>query len=341
MPKAKVINTAHPSKNLSIRNKGNINFSARTIAHDFNHGSATVNRIVTVLNDLRYEQNIRNLSQISADTINQYAEELQDRLHDDSLSPKTVVNYISTINMIVRYIDKSDLAVSARELGIHKGSAIAAVDRSVSEKTHQAFQDYLSSHATKDVRYEALRKSVELQRSLGLRARESFAIKADTIKDALRTGTLSLSKIDMTKSYRPRDIKIVSSQQKNLLQQTHAFMKENGWHSLINPNQTLQSHSGWAYRQVLSFQKTEKGAGYHFHSERHAYAQSRYSSLWEEKAGVRIEAPVKASGNWQEYASSKTGLLSQKIKEIDKEIRLVVSAELGHNRISITRAYLG
>jgi len=44
---------------------------------------------------------------------------------------------------------------------------------------------------------------------------------------------------------------------------------------------------------------------------------------------------------WVEYAKQETGLSEKEIKDLDKKIRLQVSEDLGHSRVSITKTYLG
>jgi len=333
-----------PNPNLSIRNRSNINYTARTIAADANRGSATTNRLITVLSDLRYSANIRNLSQISRSVVKTYIEQLQDKLYSDSLSPKTVVNYISAVNIITNYIGKNDLAVSPKDLGISKGSSIATTDRSVSSAVHEAVLSYIQDKfsSTADPRYQALQHSVKLQHSFGLRFRESVEIKNKTIQDAIEARTLHLSRQDGTKNSRIRDIPIRFEAQIKALKEAKSFMKENGYHSLIDPNQTEKSNSGWSYRVINDF-KTSSSASqnFHYHGERHAYAHSRYSELWEQKANVALKPPVEIEGNWHEYAAAETGLSREKVKEIDREVRHEVSRELGHERENITRTYLG
>jgi len=63
------------------------------------------------------------------------------------------------------------------------------------------------------------------------------------------------------------------------------------------------------------------------HGLRHAYAQRRY----EELTGWR--SPV-AGG-----PSSRS--LTQEQKEQDREVRLIISRELGHEREQVTAVYLG
>jgi len=104
--------------------------------------------------------------------------------------------------------------------------------------------------------------------------------------------------------------------------------------------------SGWAYRVVESFKKNSEHSGYHFHGERHHFAHKLYSDLWQQKTGHEIKAPIvkglpASSWSWREYAAKVTGISEKEIMDIDKEIRIEVSHQLGHNRLSVTRDYIG
>ena len=83
---------------------------------------------------------------------------------------------------------------------------------------------------------------------------------------------------------------------------------------------------------------------YHNHGNRHAWANNKYELLWQERTGISIESTAKSQlfgKDWIRYAETKTGLIETEIREIDSEIRLSISHELGHERLSITSVYLG
>ena len=71
------------------------------------------------------------------------------------------------------------------------------------------------------------------------------------------------------------------------------------------------------------------------HSLRHAYAQKRYYEL------TKLFDP-KRTGFLCPIAGGKpTKLLTANEKIIDKKAREILSRELGHSRIAITRIYCG
>jgi site-specific recombinase XerD len=131
-----------------------------------------------------------------------------------------------------------------------------------------------------------------------LRLRESLAIKRETIEQALRTNTLHLTGQDGTKNSRSRDIPVRTEKQIEALKSALNFQKENNLRSLI-PQETLKQQYSFAKNMQDSFNKSNNDY-FHYHGERHAYAQQRLS-----EGASKIE----------------------------------VSHELGHNRQEVTKTY--
>jgi hypothetical protein len=109
--------------------------------------------------------------------------------------------------------------------------------------------------------------------------------------------------------------------------------------SMIDSNKTYAEHQREAYKETS-----------HFHSERHAYANERYSELMHEKLGIDIKSPVlsdkKESQNWSQYVASQAHaqgvmLTPETAREFDREARLEISQELGHHREDVVSAYIG
>jgi len=153
----------------------------------------------------------------------------------------------------------------------------------------------------------------------------------------------------MPKNAREREISIRTDAQRDALQQAKEFAQEHGWRSLINPDMSLKEWKSFAYTAVSEFRQETGHTEYHFHGERHAYAHTEYTRLWEERTGISgIQCPVevgKSGDSWFEYVQEKipheSYLAREEIDEIDHVIRQEVSSELGHNREDITYTYLG
>jgi site-specific recombinase XerD len=258
---------------VNFKNEHKASHLAREIAQYFHKGSSLENRIETVLNTLRDEIGVKSLKKIDQEVVRAYVDNLKSRVEAGELSKKTAENYISALNRIIEYtnarLDKDIQTISPREAGLSRGS-FTFVDRAVSLETHQKFLSFLSEK--QDIRAQALSHSVELQRSFGLRLRESLAIKVETIEKALETKTLSLGREDGTKNGREREIPILTESQRETLEKALDFMKQNDLFSLA-PTTTLREQYNFAYEVKREFE-SQMGEKFNFHGERHAFAQN-------------------------------------------------------------------
>ena len=284
-----------------IKTPKKASYVAFNISQFFNKGSAIESKIETVLNQLRDELGVKGLKRLDEQTIESYVATLQERVQTNSLSSHTVETYVSALNRIIEYsnhfLGKNLETISQSQFGLTRGS-FQYVNRAVSENTHNAFLSFLLEKSD-DIRAQALQHSVMLQRTFGLRLRESLSIKRETIEQALRTNTLHLTARDGTKNSRSRDIKIRTENQIEALKSALDFQKENNLRSLI-PTAYLQEQYNFAKNVKDEFNKAYNNERYHYHGERHSYAQERLSQ-----------------------GASKTE----------------VSNELGHNRESTTKVY--
>jgi len=285
----------------TFKNEHSASYLARDIAQYNNKGSSIEAKIETLLNQLRENLDIKSLKKIDEQVIESYVSTLKDRVEANELSKHTSETYISALNRIIEYtnnfLNKDLQTVSQKEFQLSRGS-FEYKDRSVDKSTHDAFLSFLSSQ-NNDIKAQALEKSVMLQRAFGLRIRESLAIKQTTIQQALKTGNLHLSGQDGTKNSRPRDIPILNEQQREILRSVLDFQKQNNLKSLA-PTTHLKQQYSFAKNMQNAFNKSNSDRYYHYHGERHAYAQERLS-----EGASKIE----------------------------------VSRELGHNRQEVTKTY--
>ena len=125
-------------------------------------------------------------------------------------------------------------------------------------------------------------------------------------------------KASWCKGGREREIPIRTARQREVLDQAHRLVRRG---SMIP--------SGRSYvEQVKLYERQTAAVGLHkLHGLRHAYAQERYKELtgWE---------PPVAGGK----PSAK---LTREEKALDREARMTISRELGHEREQITAVYLG
>jgi integrase len=159
-----------------------------------------------------------------------------------------------------------------------------------------------------------IRMSLALQAAFGLRREEaikfspSYADQGDHLE----------LKASWTKGGKARSIPIRSPLQRAVLDRAHELA---GKGSLIpghrNYRQQLRIYEGQTIRAGLS----------RLHGLRHAYAQRRYEELTGWTSPAAGGPPAKS--------------FSAEQRSLDEEARLTISRELGHERISIVRIYIG
>ncbi|MGH8553062.1 MAG: single-stranded DNA-binding protein, partial [Methylococcales bacterium] len=153
-----------------------------------------------------------------------------------------------------------------------------------------------------------VRLSVELQREFGLRRQEAIKfvpVYADQ-------GDRILLKGSWTKGGKPREVPILTESQREILDRAHRLA---GSGSLIPRNRSY-------VEQLRLYERETAAAGLSkLHRLRHEYAQRRYRGIT----------------GWKAPAAG--GLRSQDLtpeqKSIDREARLTISRELGHEREAI------
>jgi len=164
------------------------------------------------------------------------------------------------------------------------------------------------------VRDEHVRMSLELQQAFGLRREEAIKF----IPTYADQGDHLTLKPSWTKGGKARTIPIRTQNQREVLDRAHRLA---GKGSLIPSNrnyiQQLRIYMGHTQRAGLS----------KMHGLRHAYAQLRYEELtgWKSPAAG---GPISKS-------------LTSEQRAFDREVRLIISRELGHEREQVTAIYLG
>lgn len=356
----------------SFRNNSKASILAKEISNFHNRGFASAEKVQTVLNTIRETAEIKHLKDLNSDKVQEVVREIAEKVQENDISGKTGATYISALNQIVDYTNHFfDKNIEQIHYSDYFSKSIDYADKSVSETIHENFQNFLQEkfETTGDERFQALQYAVELQRSFGLRFRESIGLNKETIERGLENGKLELSRQDWTKNARPREIEIRTEYQRELLQNVQKFLENQKSVNLAGAQEAK------SYQEIASFRSfadnirqnfsEQTGENYNFHGERHFWAQNMYSQLFEEKTGVSIQAPIQyysqelekagwdGSGKFYEavknfeikdfweYAKDQADMAVDKLLEIDKEIRMEISNELGHNRLDITNIYLG
>lgn len=234
-----------------------------------------------------------------------HVEHLVERWHGEEISAGTFKNRMSALRWLAEKIDKQNIV--ARDNAAY-GIAERRYVTNVS-KAHALDADKLA--AVSDP-YTAL--SLRLQEAFGLRREESIKLRP-TMAD--RGDVLHL-KASWTKGGKERDIPIHTEAQRTLLQEAKQLA---GVGSLIPAEMSYKD-------QLNRFKAQTAQAGIdRVHGLRHRYAQTRYAELT----------------GWKSPAAGgpTSRQLSPAQKVIDRQARLTISRELGHEREAITAVYLG
>lgn len=220
------------------------------------------------------------------------------------LSDGTIANRLSTVRWWAEKVNKASVV-----LRNNADYGVAPVRRT--EKRAQK----LDREKLAKIEDPHIAMSVELQAAFGLRREEaikfnpSYADQGDGIQ----------LKGSWAKGGRPRYVPITHPRQREVLDRAHALA---GSGALIPPQRNyIEQLKAYEYQTLrVGLRNT--------HGLRHGWAQWRYKQL---TGGM--ECPAKGG------ADPKT--LRGRDWEIDQMARQQLSLELGHNRIQITRTYLG
>ncbi|MDH4055666.1 MAG: integrase domain-containing protein [Gammaproteobacteria bacterium] len=243
-------------------------------------------------------------------------------MHDHSLKPKhvealiqhwlktevatgTIKNRMSALRWWARKVNRQNVVARSNEhYGIPNRQFVSNVTKAKS---------VLEADLAK-VRDEYVRMSLALQQAFGLRREEAIKFMPGYADQ----GDHLLLKASWTKGGKERTVPIRTEEQRQLLDRAHKLV---GRGSLIpgsrNYVQQLRIYEGQTLRAGLS----------QLHGLRHAYAQQRYEELTGWKSSAAGGPPTKA--------------LTPDQKAKDRETRLIISKELGHEREQITAVYLG
>lgn len=227
----------------------------------------------------------------------------------DGVSTGTIKNRMVVLRWWAEKVGNSGAVQSNDTYNIEKRVYVTNRDKSVSLK------DLDLSKID-----ENIAQSLRLQDAFGLRREESmkfqpeYALDGQTIDNA----KYIILKGSWAKGGRPRTIPITSEKQRYELRNAYALAVKNGG-SLIPKEKSYKTH-------LASFERVTSALGVgQTHGLRHGYAQTRYKEL------MGFDCPA---------VSGSRSLTADEIAK-DKEIRMLISQELGHGRIGVTSIYLG
>jgi site-specific recombinase XerD len=221
---------------------------------------------------------------------------------DDNLSVGRMKNMLSDLRYICSYYNRENVVPKNELLGIGQRTYVAQSDKSQDVD----FNNIKDRH---------LKASLELQKAFGLRREECLKIKPHL---AHRDGHLKLEG-SWCKGNIERIIPIKNPQQLNAIKFAKNLVLRN--ESLIPNNQTYKERVEYYSNHTRSLNLKN------LHGLRHAYAQTRFEAL----AGFK--PPIKGGKKRIEMTADE--------KKRDHIARRIVSEELGHSRLAVTKVYLG
>lgn len=265
------------------------------------------------------ELEIKDMRHLTKEHIEQYGEHLKERCEKGEISAATAQNYLSAVNRTLE-IARGDRALHVapvRDAGLPERVATRNVDQASKIVLNEQIQGRLGTQ-------------IGLQQQFGLRFEESCKINAaGALNQALTQGKVTIT--EGTKGGRSRDIPITNNAQIDALKS--AANAQGADRSMIPSDKSYKEYRAECYQ--ISKENNLGG----FHGNRHAYAQSRYEAL------TCVSCPAKSNPSYPithfEKSASALNMSVSEYKQIDREARMIISQELGHSRIDVTRVYLG
>jgi hypothetical protein len=236
-----------------------------------------------------------------------HVEALVARWQADEMAAGTLKNYMATLRWVYRALGKQG--------SLAKANAAYGIPERVYIPTTSKAQTVDEAQITA-VPCPYLQMSLRLQQAFGLRREESLKIRPWQADQ----GTWLVLQASWCKGGRARTIPIRTAAQREVLEAAKTLVR---WKhaSLIPPERTYIA-------QLNRYKAQTRQAGLRkLHGLRHAYASERYEEITGMPTPLnRGDAPARRE--LQDTERDQTG-------------RLIVSAELGHQRPAITTTYIG
>jgi hypothetical protein len=270
-------------------------------AHDYKQ---ILRASTKVLNDQGYT--LHSLKQLKQKHLNF----LVNQWKREQLSIGSIKNRLSAFRLAARLMKKPDVVKSNNDYGIGVRSYIPTVSKAVYDCDFSK------------VKNPYIRMSLELQKVFGLRREESLKIKPHQAD----CGFALKLQASWTKGKVERVIPINTTKQRNCLANAKILAGKGG--SLIPPHKSYK-------QQRTAYDNAVRLAGFkNMHGLRHAYAQSRYEELTHQLTkGHGWKSPIMSGPTRKKLNGFE--------KQIDCQVRMIVSLELGHSRVSIVKNYIG
>jgi integrase len=247
----------------------------------------------------------------SIDSLKQkHVEKLIQHWQENKLSAGTIKNRVSVLRRITELSGRKEVVKTNADYQLaprqyHRQVSIAITDIDL-DKIEDPY----------------IRASVSLQQVFGLRREEAIKFKPHQADERLAIRLQG----SWTKGGIARLIPFTNPTQRECLDRVKALV---GKHESLIPK-------GSTYRQQrMRYDNVTQALGYqHLHGLRHAYAQRRYEEMTHFiTKGYGWKSPINGG--------PKKEQLNDFEKHVDRQVRLMLSQELGHSREAIVKSYIG
>jgi site-specific recombinase XerC len=284
-----------------------LNYELKQLCKQNRDGSfatqANRERILTLIANQLREMGFVNMHVQSLKA--KHVEKLVQRWQAEGLGTGTLKNRMSTLRWWAEKSGKAHVVAKSNDVyGIAERRYVTNVS-----KARQ-----LTSGDLATVTDPYTRMSLRLQAAFGLRREESLKIRPGWADH----GDTLLLKASWAKGRRAREIPIRNAEQRQVLDEAKRLAAKG---SLIP--------AGRSYVQQLHrFEyQCDRASIHRVHGHRHQYAQERYREL------TGWSAPA--------LGGPRSRQLTREQKAVDRDARLTISSELGHEREQVTAIYLG
>jgi hypothetical protein len=260
------------------------------------------NKILALSANQLHEMGYRNMQSSSLKPKHVHA--LVQSWQETGLSAGTIKNRMAHIRWWAEKIGKHNVVMKNNaEYGISKRRYVTNTDKS------QRLDGRAARIADTHVKY-----SLRLQELFGLRREEAIKFSPSYADQ----GDRIVLKSTWTKGGKSREIPVRTPEQRTLLNEIKGFVR----HGSLIP------HDKRYVDQLRKYENSLSNAGLcKMHGLRHHYAQQRYEEL------TGWKAPTAGGPSARYMARDKF--------EKDREARLKISSEMGHDRLSVVAIYLG
>ncbi len=261
-------------------------------------------------------EGIKDARQINQQTIEGYAIYLRDQVDNNEMKVAYAQNLLSTINVVMEAMRKDKaLAIKPAQWVGHRSNVRTTVPATLERsKTDKPFLCLFQNSQERTLNV------ARLCRTFGLRFKEASLLNSkQALRQAERLGRINIT--EGTKGGRGKGAeRWVPVNQHQIQVLKEAAQVQGNQTNLIPPD---KSYIQWRDHAYYYWRTVNKDTGIKgFHDLRAAYACERYLEL------TGFPAPLVAGTR-------------QASKALDTQARVILSQELGHNRLDVIAAYIG